>query len=77
MLLRENYVEDMAATFRFEYGKSLIRWALMPPGYKKVWHVGVRATASKKLLAFIGGTPVTLQIYHLYDYRYAMIMSYL
>jgi glycylpeptide N-tetradecanoyltransferase len=35
----------------------------MPPGYKKVWHLGVRASASRKLLAFIGGTPATLQVY--------------
>jgi glycylpeptide N-tetradecanoyltransferase len=38
--------------------------ALLPPGYKKVWHVGLRATHNerRKLCAFISGVPVTLRV---------------
>lgn len=41
-LLRDNYVEDVDEEFRFEYSKNFLQWALMPPGYQKDWHVGVR-----------------------------------
>jgi glycylpeptide N-tetradecanoyltransferase len=36
--------------------------ALKAPGWKKEWHVGVRATASGKLVAFISGIPIRLRI---------------
>ncbi|CAJ0909925.1 12532_t:CDS:2 [Entrophospora sp. SA101] len=51
-LLTNNYVEDDDAMFRFDYSPEFLKWALMPPGYLKVWHAGVRVTASKKLVAF-------------------------
>jgi glycylpeptide N-tetradecanoyltransferase len=41
-LLRDNYVEDVDEEFRFEYSREFLKWALMPPGYCKEWHVGVR-----------------------------------
>lgn len=59
-LLKENYVEDSQAMFRFEYSKPFIQWAMMPPGFKVDWHVGVRVSASRKLVAFIGATPADL-----------------
>lgn len=62
-LLRDNYVEDVQSTFRFDYSKEMLRWALCPPGYKKAWHVGIRVQNTGKLVAFIGGTPVNMQIY--------------
>lgn len=34
----------------------------MAPGWTKEWHVGVRASASKKLVAFISGVPVDLRV---------------
>lgn len=34
----------------------------MPPGWKKQWHRGVRASQSKKLVAFIAAIPVELRI---------------
>lgn len=36
----------------------------MTPGYKKAWHVGLRATHNerRKLCAFISGIPVTLRV---------------
>ena len=38
--------------------------ALLTPGYKKSWHVGLRATHNdkRKLCAFISGIPVTLRV---------------
>ena len=34
----------------------------MPPGWKKEYHVGVRATQSRKLVAFISAIPVNLRV---------------
>lgn len=34
----------------------------MAPGWTKEWHVGVRATTSRKLVAFISAIPVTLRV---------------
>lgn len=34
----------------------------MAPGWRKEWHIGVRATQSKKLVAFISGIPVELRV---------------
>jgi hypothetical protein len=31
-LLRDNYVEDDGAMFRFEYAKEFLAWALLAPG---------------------------------------------
>lgn len=36
--------------------------ALKSPGWKKEWHVGVRATKSRKLLATICGVPTDLRV---------------
>lgn len=59
-LLNENYVEDNHATFRFDYSREFIRWAMTPPGWKEDLHVGVRVSTSKKLVAFIAATPADL-----------------
>ncbi|PZD35923.1 NMT1, N-myristoyl transferase, partial [Pyrenophora tritici-repentis] len=61
-LLTNHYVEDKDATFRFNYSPSFLNWALKAPGWKKEWHVGVRATASGKLVAFISGIPIQMRI---------------
>jgi glycylpeptide N-tetradecanoyltransferase len=34
----------------------------MSPGWTKEWHVGVRASASRKLVAFISAIPVSLRV---------------
>lgn len=39
-----------------------VRRALKSPGWRKEWHVGVRATKSRKLVAFISGVPVALRV---------------
>ena len=36
--------------------------ALKAPGWRREWHVGVRASQSQKLVAFISGVPVTLRV---------------
>ena len=61
-LLSDHYVEDNDATFRFYYSASFLNWALKSPGWKKEWHVGVRASKSRKLVAFISAIPVDFRI---------------
>jgi len=61
-LLSANYVEDDDASFRFQYSAEFLRWALAPPGYHPEWHIGVRVASSKRLVAFISGVPITLQV---------------
>ncbi|KAF8586529.1 N-myristoyl transferase [Ramaria rubella] len=63
-LLSANYVEDDDAAFRFQYTAEFLKWALKPPGYHPEWHVGVRVTSNKKLVAFISGVPVTVRVRH-------------
>lgn len=68
----ENYVEDDDSQFRFAYSVEMLRWykqlvnfmfrSLMPPGYIKEYHIGVRNAKNKKLLGFITGTPLTVRI---------------
>lgn len=39
------------------------RRALMPPGYEKSWHLGIRvASGKRKLVAFIGAIPMKLRV---------------
>lgn len=61
-LLTQNYVEDDENMFRFNYSMEFLRWALRPPGYFKSWHIGVRAKASQKLVAFITGVPARIRV---------------
>jgi glycylpeptide N-tetradecanoyltransferase len=61
-LLSLNYVEDDDASFRFQYSAEFLDWALKPPGYHKEWHIGVRVSSNKKLVAFISGVPLTLRV---------------
>ncbi|ORY83298.1 acyl-CoA N-acyltransferase [Protomyces lactucae-debilis] len=60
-LLTQNYVEDDDASFRFDYSASFLQWALQAPGFHKSLHVGVRVRASKRLVGFISGIPITLR----------------
>lgn len=61
-LLFDNYVEDLASGFRFQYSPSFLRWALQPPGWRAEWHLGVRVKESGKLVAFVAGIPMTLHM---------------
>ena len=61
-LLTHHYVEDDGAQFRFNYSKSFLNWALKAPGWKRSWHIGVRAAKSRKLVASIFGIPTSLRV---------------
>lgn len=61
-LLSNHYVEDDDNMFRFDYSREFLSWALTPPGWLRLWHAGVRATANQKLLAFISAIPALISI---------------
>ena len=61
-LLNENYVEDEDNMFRFDYSRLFLRWALLAPGWKKVWHCGVRVISNKKLVGFISAIPALIRV---------------
>ncbi|KAK3187196.1 glycylpeptide N-tetradecanoyltransferase [Lecanicillium sp. MT-2017a] len=61
-LLNGHYVEDDDSTFRFNYSPSILRWVMMAPGWDKKYHVGVRASQSRKLVAFISAVPVHVRV---------------
>ncbi|KAH6561708.1 hypothetical protein BASA62_009647 [Batrachochytrium salamandrivorans] len=61
-LLSANYVEDDDATLRFDYSAEFLKWALMPPGWRSDWHIGVRVKTSKKLVGFIGAIPANVSV---------------
>ncbi len=48
--------------FRFNYSPSFINWSLCPPGFRKEWHVGVRVTKTRKLVAFISAIPAHVMV---------------
>ncbi|CAG8609817.1 19461_t:CDS:2 [Dentiscutata erythropus] len=56
------------AMFRFDYSGDFLKWALQPPGYKQTWHVGVRVSSTKRLVAFISGIPADIKIYDSYQH---------
>lgn len=60
-LLTNNYVEDDDNTYRFDYSREFIRWALTPPGFRPDWLVGIR-DENKTLVACITGVPVTVLV---------------
>ncbi|KAG5402590.1 hypothetical protein IGI04_017197 [Brassica rapa subsp. trilocularis] len=57
-LLKENFSD----TATFDLSKDYLRWALQPWGYKKEWHMGICSKRNKKLLGFISGVPIKIQI---------------
>lgn len=62
VLLANNYVEDDDALFRFDYSKEFLEWALTPPGYTNDLLLGVRASTSNKLVAFISAVPANVRV---------------
>ena len=61
-LLTYNYVEDEDAMFRFDYSVPFLRWALLPPGQKPEWLLGVRGGKKQRLFGFISAIPVAMNI---------------
>ncbi|KAL7482070.1 hypothetical protein ACHAW6_007762 [Cyclotella cf. meneghiniana] len=62
-LLYQNYVEDDGCTFRFVYSREFLKWALTPPGYRKEFHLGVRSTKSRRLMALITAIPARVRVH--------------
>lgn len=60
-LLTNNYVEDDDCTFRFDYSRAFLSWALTPPGYVADWHVAIRRSSSRQLVGFITGIPADIR----------------
>lgn len=60
-LLYNNYVEDDGGTFRFNYSKRFLQWALMPPGYQKDLYFGLvhKVKDEDRLIGFISGIVLT------------------
>lgn len=54
-------MEDDDSTYRFDYSREFLRWALTPPGFRVDWLVGVR-NENKELVASITGVPVTVLV---------------
>jgi hypothetical protein len=48
-----------ASYVTFDFDPSRV---LQAPGWKAQWHVGVRVTTSRKLVAFISGSPISLRV---------------
>lgn len=61
-LMNGHYVEDADEMFRFNYGTGILKWYLTCPGWKRQWSVGIRASQSRKLAAFISAVPVRLRV---------------
>lgn len=57
-----NYVEDDDVTFRFDYSKDFLRWALLTPNSKPDWILGVRAGNKRRLFGMITGIPVQMNL---------------
>jgi glycylpeptide N-tetradecanoyltransferase len=52
-------VEDDDNTFRFDYSRGFLKWALTPPGFQPKWLIGIRdEVCDNKLVASITGVPV-------------------
>lgn len=62
VLLSENYVEDTESLFRFDYPDKFLDWALKSPGWRKEWHIGIRKSDCKELVAFVSAIPISLTI---------------
>lgn len=45
---------------RFDYSAAFLQWALLPPGYRIDWLLGVRVSANKGLVGFISGIPANV-----------------
>lgn len=61
-LMNGHYVEDADEMLRFNYGTGILRWYLTCPGWKPQWSVGIRASQSRRLVAFISAVPVALRV---------------
>ena len=62
-LLDKNYVEDDDAIVGDSRdSKEFLKWALQPPGPRRLLHLGVRVEGTGKLVAFITGVPAHMVV---------------
>ncbi|KAK2963855.1 putative Glycylpeptide N-tetradecanoyltransferase [Blattamonas nauphoetae] len=61
-LLRENYVSDSDAWFRFAYSKPMLKWAINAPGTVKEYKCGVRVAGTSTMVAFISAVPTVVAV---------------
>lgn len=61
--MTNHYVEDDDSTFRFDYSREFLRWALTPPGFLTKWHIGIRdENLNGELVCSITGVPVHVAV---------------
>lgn len=58
--LNENYVEG--DLYKFKYTKEFLSWALGSPKASVSWNVCVRVKSSNKLIGFVSGIPMELNL---------------
>lgn len=62
IFLSQHYLEEDDEIYRVNYSKELLKWSLMPPKYESTWHIGIRVSSNKKLVAFISAIPANINI---------------
>lgn len=63
LLLRDHYVENTGGEFRIYYSKEFLRWDMEPVHKVAEWCLGIRQRSDNKLVGFLSGIPVQLQVY--------------
>jgi glycylpeptide N-tetradecanoyltransferase len=58
--MSEHYIEDSQHLVRLDYSSGLLAWALSAPGTPTSFAAAIKATASKRLMGFIGAMLVQL-----------------
>ena len=61
-LLQQHYLGDGATSFRLDYSRDFVRWVLLVPQHMPSLMRGVRASSSKKLVAFIAAVPQHVRV---------------
>lgn len=59
-LLRDNYVEDIYSTLRFDYSIKFLKWCLKVPGW--IPELNVALLHNEKLIGYINATPADIHI---------------
>jgi glycylpeptide N-tetradecanoyltransferase len=61
-LLYGNYVEDDDATFRFDYSREFLLWALTSPGWIRDYHLCIKLEG--RMVCMITAVPAIVQVHH-------------
>lgn len=64
VLLRDNYVEDVSSSLRFDYSKEFLRWCLTGPGWVPEFNVSMwhNTSTGKRLVGYINAVPTTIRV---------------